>query len=218
MITACNETVKGILAGRFMFRHEWYLRNMHSRGEVMGIMATAYYTAEMVRNLPEDGNRYETVGGMLLVTPAPNAWHQELVERIGDLVKGFAREMVDGHLFRSPADISWDEDTLVQPDLFVVPREQARGWDWRNMKDLILVVEVLSPSSVSHDRYTKRRLYQKVGVQEYWIVDPESETIEVWKPQDRFPTVYSESYEWCPMGSPGYLQVDLAQLFDRQLS
>ena len=80
-------------------------------------MAVTYYTADMVRALPDDGQRYE-VGG----------------------------------------------DTLVQPDLFVVPLGEARTLDWSQMRTLLLAVEVLSPSTARADRFTKRRLYQEVGI------------------------------------------------------
>lgn len=54
----------------------------------MGLAAPVYYTAEMVRALPDDGNRYETVHGELLVAPAPRLWHQEIVDRVRDALKG----------------------------------------------------------------------------------------------------------------------------------
>jgi Uma2 family endonuclease len=69
-----------------------------------------------------------------------------------------------GHLIASPADISWGSDTLVQPDLFVVPVEQARTLEWSAMRSLLLAIEVLSPSSARADRFTKRRLYLQQGV------------------------------------------------------
>ena len=70
-------------------------------------------------------------------------------------------------LFSSPADISWSDDTLVQPDLFVADLVEARTMDWARMKTLLLVVEVLSPGTARYDRFTKRRLYQEVNVPVY---------------------------------------------------
>ena len=109
----------------------------------MGMVAPFYYTADMVRAFPDDGNRYETVHGELLVTPAPRAWHQELISRLHvDLVLYLKAYRV-GHLIASPADISWGSDTLVQPDLFVVPVEQARTLEWSAIRNLLLAIEVL---------------------------------------------------------------------------
>src|ERR1044071_2514839 len=92
--------------------------------------APEFTTAKMVRALPGDGNRYETVHGELLA---------------------------------SPADISWSEDTLVQPDLFVIHPDEVGAREWSAIKRLLLVVEVASRSTARADRYTKRRLYQEVG-------------------------------------------------------
>lgn len=164
----------------------------------MGMAAPTYYTADMVRALPDDGNRYEVVHGELLVTTAPRAAHQytlgELFYRIGT----YARAHVVGQLFTSPADISWGPDILVQPDLFVVRAEEARTFDWARMKGLLLAIEVLSPSSRRADRFTKRRLYQEVGVPLYWMVDIEARAIEAWTPKATFPTVERERVAWHP--------------------
>ena len=144
-------------------------------------MAAPYYTAEMVRALPDDGKRYEVVHGELLVTPAPRLWHQELVARLLLALRGYVADAAqDLHVFASPADISWSDDTLVQPDVFVIPRSEARTLDWRHIQDLRLVVEILSPSSTRADRFTKRRLYQERLVPVYWVVDGDARTVEIW--------------------------------------
>src|SRR5881628_3504873 len=92
--------------------------------------------------------------------PAPRLWHQELTMRLLLAVSEYLNHEPVGHLLPSPADISWGPDVLVQPDLFVAPLEQVRTLDWRRVQDLLLVIEVLSPSSTRADRFTKRRLYQ----------------------------------------------------------
>jgi Uma2 family endonuclease len=138
----------------------------------MGMALPVYYTADMVRALPDDGNRYEVVYGELLVTPAPRAWHQILVLRLAAALQAYLeRNPGVGIPFVSPADISWGEDVLLQPDVFVVPVEQARTLDWSAIRDLLLVAEVLSPSTPRHDRFTKRRRYQEARVPLYWIID-----------------------------------------------
>ena len=176
-------------------------------------MAVAYYTAEMVRALPDDGKRYEVVHGELLVTPAPRAWHQEIVLRVAHLLRDYTRHAGVGHVFHSPADISWSDDTRVQPDVFVVPLGQARTLDWTQMQTLLLAVEVLSPSTARADRFTKRRLYQEVGIPTYWIVDPEAHTIEVWAPGATWPTLERETVTWLPEGAGEPLRIGMAELF-----
>jgi Uma2 family endonuclease len=178
---------------------------------VMG--APFYYTADMVRALPDDGNRYETVHGELLVTPAPRAWHQELVSRLlVDLVL-YLRSYRVGHLIASPADISWGSDTLVQPDLFVVPVEQARTLEWSAMRSLLLAIEVLSPSSARADRFTKRRLYLQQGVPAYWVIDGDQHIVEVWTPESEWPSVQRERVEWRPGDAAAPFELDLRHLF-----
>src|SRR2546425_10710065 len=88
-------------------------------------------------------------------------------------------------LFPPPADISWSDDTLVQPDLFVVPVAEARTLEWARIKDLRLVIEVLSLSSTRADRFTKRRLYQERRVPVYWLIDADRHEVEVWTPEAR---------------------------------
>jgi len=179
----------------------------------MSMPATQYYTAEMVRSLPEDGNRYETVHGELLVTPAPRALHQRVQLRLLLELGNYLRDQPIGELYASPADISWTVDTLVQPDLFVVEISEARTLDWTRMQTLMLAVEVLSPSSARADRFTKRRLYQEQRIPLYWVVDCDAESVEVWTPEALFPVVEKERLIWRPEGAALPCIIELAEIF-----
>ena len=179
----------------------------------MGMAVPVYYTADMVRALPDDGNRYELVYGELLVTPAPRLWHQEVVGRLYEELRRYLRNNQVGHALGSPADISWTSDTLVQPDLFVADLVEVRTLDWSQVKRLLLAIEVLSPSTARYDRFTKRRLYQEVGVPMYWIVDPDAKQVEVWTPGDSQPMTQRERVVWSPPGAEEPLTIELAELF-----
>ena len=179
----------------------------------MGMAAPLYYTAEMVRALPDDGNRYETVHGELLVTPAPRPWHQVVVDRLRDVVKGYLARHAGWHVFAAPADISWTADVLVQPELFVVPIEEARTLDWTRLRHLELVIEVLSPTTARADRFTKRRLYQEVRIPAYWIVDADGHFVEIWTPEAAFPQVERERVAWLPTGASDPLELKVPELF-----
>jgi Uma2 family endonuclease len=72
----------------------------------MGMVVPTYYSADMVRALPDDGRRYEVVHGELLVTPAPRAWHQEIVKRLLVRLDAYLSCQAVGHVLASPADIS----------------------------------------------------------------------------------------------------------------
>src|SRR6266540_922429 len=155
----------------------------------MGMAAPLYYTAEMVRTLPEDRNRYETVHGELLVTPAPRVWHQVVLDRVRDALNAYVTRHPQWYMLAAPADISPAPDVLVQPDLFVVPIEEVRTLDWARLQHLELVVEVVSPTTARADRFTKRRLYQDVRVPAYWIVDADEHYVEIWTPDASLPRV-----------------------------
>jgi Uma2 family endonuclease len=174
--------------------------------------APVFHTADMVRALPDDGKRYETVHGELLVTPAPRALHQEVLARLQVELTLYLRRQPAGHCFASPADISWAPDILVQPDLFVVRLDEARTLDWSRMRTLLLAVEVLSPSSLRADRFTKRRLYQEVGVPLYWIVDADAGAVETWTPDAVFPVAEARELLWAPVGFEPF-RMPLVELF-----
>jgi Uma2 family endonuclease len=177
------------------------------------MVAPTYYTAETVRALPDDGNRYEVVHGELLVTPAPRALHQLVLGRLHLALGTYLQGEQVGLLLASPADISWAPDILVQPDLFVVDFAEARTLDWRRMRTLLLTVEILSPSSVRADRFTKRRLYQEQDVATYWLVDADACAIEVWTPAATFPAVERERVTWHPKGARHPFVLDIEALF-----
>ena len=179
----------------------------------MGMAAPIYYSAEMVRALPDDGNKYETVYGELLVTPAPRLWHEEIVLRLLDALRPYTRAQGVGHVFGSRSDISWGPDILVQPDVFVVPLDQARTMQWARLQTLLLAVEVLSPSSLRADRFTKRRLYQTQQVPVYWVVDGEGHTVEIWTPEAHFPRIERERLVWQPVGAAESFTLLLEDLF-----
>ncbi len=179
----------------------------------MGMAAPIYYTADMVRALPDDGNRYEVVHGELLVTPAPRLWHQVLVQRLAAALGAYLESEPVGVVLASPADISWGLDVLLQPDVFVVPREEARLLAWSSVRHLLLAVEILSPSSTRPDRFTKRRVYQEQGVPLYWIVDGDGAHVEVWTPEIAFPLLERQRVAWHPAGAGRPFSLDLRELF-----
>jgi Uma2 family endonuclease len=100
-----------------------------------------------------------------------------------------------------------------QPDVFVVPNEQARTLTWSRMQTLLLVAEVLSPSSVKGDRFRKRLRYREAGVPLYWVVDGDERTVEVWTPADDFPAIERERLLWRPVVAAEPFTLPLEELF-----
>ena len=179
----------------------------------------ADWTVERVLALPEDGNRYEVVDGELLVSPAPTLLHQRAIGALYLILHAFVTRERIGCVYLAPADIEFDHRTLVQPDLFVAPLvEGRRPRTWKEIRQLLLAVEVLSPSTARADRQVKRRRYQHHGVGEYWIVDLEARLVECWTPSDQRPLILTDQLEWRPLGASGpQLSIDLIRFFGEAL-
>jgi Uma2 family endonuclease len=176
--------------------------------------APTYYTADMVRALPDDGNRYEVVHGELLVTPAPRGGHQLIVTRLVTALANYLEREPVGTALVAPADISWGRsDVLVQPDVFVVPGRAGLGLAWADVSGLLLAVEVLSPSSARADRFVKRRAYQEQAVPLYWIVDGGERHVEIWTPDAQLPAVERVGLHWLPTGAVQPFALLLTDLF-----
>jgi Uma2 family endonuclease len=171
------------------------------------------YTVDEVQALPNDGNRYELVWGELLVTPPPRPLHQLVVERLGAALSEYCERERVGKSWHTPAEISWSDDTLVQPDVFIVARGEAATLDWRRMKTLLLVAEVLSPRTVKQDRFQKRKLYQSQGVGVVWIVDADDRSVQSWAREAAFPVLEIERLTWHPEGASAPFSITLAELF-----
>jgi Uma2 family endonuclease len=126
------------------------------------------FTLEDLEDLPDDGNRYELIGGAIVMTPAPEPVHQRVTRRLLALLDEACPE---GHeVFVAPVDYDLPDAQRVQPDLTVVP-DTSVG-EKHLAGPALLVVEIVSPGSGANDRVTKRALYAKAAVPAYWIVDP----------------------------------------------
>ncbi len=178
----------------------------------MGMPIRHYYTAADLLAMPEDGNKYEVVHGELLVSPGPRMLHQRIVGRLDRLIGQYLDTQGVGEVYPG-GDLPFADDSLVTPDLLVHDLESARtlSWDLTNLP--LLVIEVLSPSSTRQDRFTKRRLYQEVGVPLYWVVDADAKCVEVWTPEALFPVTEHHEVRWHPEGADEPLVVGLEELF-----
>jgi Uma2 family endonuclease len=170
------------------------------------------WTLDMVRALPDDGNRYEVLDGALLVSPAPSYRHQLAVALLYDILAPYTRTNRIGQTLMSPADIELSPTRMVQPDLFVIPAD-VKTASWSDITRLLLVAEVLSPSTARWDRIEKRGAYQDKDVPEYWVVDLDSRLFERWIPGDRRPELLSDSLEWHPVPAVSPLTIDLVRYF-----
>jgi len=131
--------------------------------------------------LPDDGKRYEIIDGDVSMTPAPTPSHQTIQLRLGSLLLAYLDRHALGRVFVSPIDLVLSMVDVVQPDLLFVGQSRSNIIAEKNIVGIPnLIVEILSPSSTKRDQKEKLDLYQRYGLPEYWIVDPDSQTVEVY--------------------------------------
>ncbi|MBP7148087.1 MAG: Uma2 family endonuclease [Acidobacteria bacterium] len=129
--------------------------------------------------LPDDGQRYQLLEGELVMTPSPNAWHQQILRELEFRLLAHVKERGLGELFFAPLDVVLDDHNVVQPDIFFVSNERAGvRQDGRILGAPDVCVEILSRGTERVDRVRKLDLYARFGVGHYWIVDPRPRTIE----------------------------------------
>ena len=130
--------------------------------------------------IPEDGHRYEVVNGILYMSPAPSMGHQRIVGRIFYYLMTHVDLPGLGQVYQAPTDVELSPGDVVQPDAFVVLNPHLdRVTPSRLIGAPDLVVEVASPSTARHDLSEKLYAYARAEVPEYWVINPDAQTIEV---------------------------------------
>jgi len=172
------------------------------------------WTADLARALPDDGKRYEVLDGELFVTPAPRLAHQWALTELFRRIDRFVEQEQVGRTLLSPADIEYSPRRLVQPDLFVVPFLPGHPpGHWREIRDLLLVAEVLSPGTAYADRHRKRRIYMDERVPDYWIMDLDAQLVERWSPGEDRPQICDAEVVWQPRADREPLTIALPAFF-----
>lgn len=184
----------------------------------MGMPATTHdWTVEMLDALPDDGQRYEIIDGELFVTPAPGEPHQDVVRLLIVRLSQYFDASDVGAVMVSPADVWRDERSRnrVQPDVFVVRRIDGKRPTYPyHLRNLLLAVEVVSPDNPLVDVHTKRELYLREGVAEYWVIDPEVRNLTRWRGRDEPGEVSSVELRWKQDGMTTEFVLNLPEFFD----
>ncbi len=169
------------------------------------------WTTDDLKELPDDGNRYEVIDGELFVTPAPSLTHQRAIARLYRLLAEYLDREPYGEAFFAPADIAFTRTRSVQPDLFVLPLVEGTRSPrhFEEVRRLLLAVEILSPSTARADRVEKRVLFRNEGVSEYWVVDLDARAVERSTPADPRVEIIAERLEWTVEGASSPLVIDL---------
>lgn len=176
----------------------------------MAISVPRYTVADLER-FPKDGNRYELLDGVLLVTPAPAYAHQVIVNRLVYRLTQALIAVGKGQVV-GPGAITVLPRTQLEPDILVIPASYPIDSKWHDIDIHWLAVEVLSRSSRVYDREIKRDAYIALGVEEVWLVDRWNKIVEV--SRARGPgKVVKDVLRWRVPGSEREVDISLTEVF-----
>ena len=156
---------------------------MAESDRVMPITSGLKLTYDDFVLFPDDGKRHELIDGEHYVTPSPNTKHQVVLGNLYLVIGTWLESHPVGRAFLAPFDVVLSNFDVVEPDLLYCSHERAR--DVLTPKNVQgapeLVVEIGSPGTRKRDETIKRRLYERSGVSEYWVVDPEVDVVRVYR-------------------------------------
>ena len=176
-------------------------------------------TYEDYLQFPEDGRRHEIIDGDHYVTAAPFVYHQRVSRNLMVNLHRHFDQTGLGEVLHAPVAVALSQSDVVEPDLVVVLAEHASRVRRERVEGAPdLVVEILSPSTAYRDRGLKFDLYQKAGVNEYWIVDPERKVVQqyvltdgVFRSAGEYPDRIALACTGTPDGEP--VEVDLSEVW-----
>jgi Uma2 family endonuclease len=167
------------------------------------------YTIAELENFPDDGNRYELLDGILLVTPQASLHHQAVAAALMTALSAHVAEIA---WVVGPAAVEQGDRTHLEPDVLVFPKTFSPKLEWRKVTDHWLVIEVLSRSSRIYDRDFKRDAYFRIGAREVWIVDRDKQFVEV-STEPGQSTVVESVIRWRIPGTNQIAPIDVGAIF-----
>lgn len=143
------------------------------------------WTYEDYCAIPDDGYRYEVIGGKLYVAPAPNRPHQRATLQLATILNVFVQAHDLGEVDVAPFDVVLSRNNVVQPDIIYVQKERMGIFTNAGASGSPdLVIEILSPNTAAYDRSRKRDIYAAHGVPHYWILSAAAESLEAYELRD----------------------------------
>jgi Uma2 family endonuclease len=144
------------------------------------------WTYDDLAAMPEDNVIREILDGELFVSPSPFTKHQRIVRRLIYEIEHYLRSNPIGELFAAPFDVVFSADNVCEPDLLVIRNERSSIVTKKNVQGAPdFVIEVLSEFNRKNDEVRKLEIYDRFGVDEYWIVDPEADTVRIYRRQGK---------------------------------
>jgi Uma2 family endonuclease len=168
------------------------------------------WSLDELHRLPDDGNKYEVVRGDLFVTPPPSVKHEEIASVLAEILHRYVAAQRLGRVY-GPRAVIRALESEADPDLMVRPVSPGtEAWDRAPLP--ILVVEIVSGSTRRRDHIQKRQFYLELGIPEYWIVDGQTRSVRIVRP-DASDRVERGVVAWQPPGASDALTFDVADLF-----
>lgn len=144
------------------------------------------FTYEDYLLFPDDGKRHELLDGEHFVTPAPSTKHQRVFRHLLYFLEDHLRQTKAGEVLGAPTDVVLSDFDVVQPDLLFVSAARTSIITEKNVQGAPdLMIEILSETTRKTDEVIKRKLYERQGVSEYWIVDPDLTSVKVYQMTER---------------------------------
>jgi Uma2 family endonuclease len=126
------------------------------------------FTYQDYLNLPDDGKRYQIIGGELFMVPAPTPYHQKILVNLSQIIVPFIRKNDLGEVFFSPCDVLISDEDVIQPDMFFIKKERLEIIKEKNIQQMPdLIIEITSMFTSKLDKTIKKMLYEKYKVKEY---------------------------------------------------
>jgi Uma2 family endonuclease len=140
---------------------------------------TKLVTYDDYLTLPDDGKRYEVIEGELIMTTSPITKHERISRKLLIRLDNYIEKHNIGEVFDAPFDVVLSMTDVVQPDLMFISKERSHIITDKNIVEAPdLVIEIISEGTKVRDQTTKKWLYERYGVKEYWIVYPNEEKVE----------------------------------------
>ncbi len=149
------------------------------------ILGQGTYTVKDFEKLPQ-GAPYQLIGGKLVMTPAPETYHQDILRELVFKLYQFLQQNDLGKVYNAPIDVQLSDTEIYQPDIIFIGKERLHIIGEKRITGAPdLVIEILSPSTAYYDLREKYRKYEQYEVKEYWIVDPKIHKVEIFVNKDR---------------------------------
>ena len=137
--------------------------------------------SDYVQSTPPDSGHYQLIQGELITMTSPNTRHQRIIRLLTKSLESYLEKYPIGEIFLSPMDVVFADGDVYQPDILFILESNKHIIEETKINGVPdLIVEVLSPSNAYYDLVVKKKIYEKCGVREYWIVDPLQNTLDLY--------------------------------------